>query len=195
MTNLYAFEGHAPAVDPTAWIAPNACLVGRVEIEESVAVLFGAVLRADNNLIRIGAGSNVQDGTIIHCDPPSVPGGQPVLIGRRVTIGHGARLHGCTVGDGCMIGVGAVVLDGAVIGAGSLVAANAFVPPRMQIPEGSLVLGSPAVVKREVRDKDREMLALAAEMYVELGGRLRAGLVPLPPHSAPLPKTTTNKSV
>lgn len=185
MTNLFAFEGHEPIVHPSAWIAPDARLIGRVVIGERVTVMFGAILRADHNEIRIGPETNVQDGVIIHCDPPSLPHGGPVVLGRGVSIGHGARLHGCTVGDGAMIGTGAVVLDRAVIGAGSLVAANALVPPGMEIPDGSLVIGSPAAVKRPVRERDRELLALAAEMYVDLGRRYRATLAPLPPHPDP----------
>lgn len=195
MTNLFAFEGHEPAVDPSAWIAPDACLIGQVSIGESVTVMFGVVLRADHNAIRIGAESNIQDGVIMHCDPPSLPHGRPVILGRRVSIGHGARLHGCTVGDGAMIGTGAVVLDGAMIGAGSLIAANALVPPGMEVPEGSLVIGSPAAVKRPVRERDRELLALAADMYVDLGRRYRATLVPLPPHPGSSGSQSPHRSV
>ena len=174
---LFAFEGHIPEVAPDAWVAPTACVIGRVSLGARVSVLFNAVLRADNNTIAVGPESNVQDGGILHCDPPEIAG-RPVEIGARVSIGHGARLHGCRVGDGSLVGIGAIVLDGATIGTDCLVAAGALVPPGMTVPDGSLVVGAPAQVKRALRDGDREILRLAADGYLDLGPRHRAGLAP-----------------
>ncbi len=152
-----------PRVANDAYVAPGAVLVGDVEIAERASIWFHSVLRADLNHIRIGAGSNVQDGAVLH-----VADAFGVEIGRLVTIGHGAVLHACRVEDEVLIGMKAVVLDGAVIGARSIVGANALVTGGTQIPPGSLVLGSPAKVVRALTLEEQAGLADWAERYVAL---------------------------
>jgi len=152
-----------PRVAATAWVHPSAVVIGDVRLDEDVSVWPGAVLRADRDAIVVGARTNVQDGAVLHCDP-----GMPCRIGARVTIGHGAVVHGCTVGDGALIGIGAVVLNGAVIGAGCLVAAGAVVGEGKEIPPHSLVVGVPARVLRPLSDEQRERVARGHETYVGL---------------------------
>jgi carbonic anhydrase/acetyltransferase-like protein (isoleucine patch superfamily) len=158
---MLTFQGVAPSVPSNSFVAPNATLVGSVELGEEASVWFGAVLRGDVATIRIGATSNVQDGVIIHSDP-----GFPVTIGRGVTIGHAAKLHGCIVEDGALIGIGATVLDGAVIGKNALIGANSLIPPGKVIPERALVMGSPGKVVRMLTDEEVKQLEWAAEEYV-----------------------------
>lgn len=157
---IKGFEGHTPALSPTARVAENAVLVGMVALEEEASVWYGAVLRGDEGSIRVGAGSNIQDNAVLHCDR-----GSPLDIGRDVTVGHSAVVHGCTVEDGCLIGMGAILLNGCRIGAGSLVGAGALVTQGKEIPPGSLVMGSPAKVVRPVTEEERAGLAAAAEGY------------------------------
>lgn len=152
-----------PDVDPTAWVAPTAVLVGAVTLLPGANVWYGCVLRGDGDLITIGAGSNIQDLTVIHADP-----GTPVTVGSGVTVGHRAVLHGCTVGDDALIGMGAIVLNRASIGAGSLVGAGALVPEGMDVPPRSLVLGSPAKVRRSLTDAEQQRLRVNADVYVAL---------------------------
>ena len=137
--------------DDKHWIAPNAILIGRVHLETDVSIWWNCVLRGDNEDIRIGAGSNVQDGTIMHADP-----GFPLTLGRNVTVGHMAMLHGCTVGDGSLVGIGAVVLNGAKIGKNCLIGAKALVTEGAEIPDGSMVLGIPGKVVRQLTDEQIE---------------------------------------
>jgi carbonic anhydrase/acetyltransferase-like protein (isoleucine patch superfamily) len=144
------------------YIAWNATLVGRIIVEDAVSVWFGAVIRADNDLVTIGAESNIQDGAILHCDP-----GFPLTVGRRATIGHKVMLHGCTVGDGALIGINSVILNGAKIGAGSLIGANSLVPEGKEIPPGVLAVGSPAKVVRELTPAHLAGMQAAADSYVE----------------------------
>jgi carbonic anhydrase/acetyltransferase-like protein (isoleucine patch superfamily) len=158
-----------PSISPTSFIAANATLIGAVVVGDRTSVWFGAVLRGDVADIRIGTSSNVQDGTLIHADP-----GFPVTIGNGVTIGHGARLHGCTVEDGALIGIGATVLDGAVIGKHALIGANALVTPGKIIPERALVMGSPGKVVRLLRDDEIEQLDWAANAYVKSASEYNA---------------------
>jgi carbonic anhydrase/acetyltransferase-like protein (isoleucine patch superfamily) len=158
---ILTFQGATPSVGPECFVAPNAILIGAVQLEEKASVWFGAVLRGDVAAIRIGAASNVQDGVIIHSDP-----GFPVNIGRGVTIGHAAKLHGCTVEDGALIGIGATVLDGAVIGRNALIGANSLIAPGKLIPERALVMGSPGRVVRTLTDEEVKELEWAAEEYV-----------------------------
>ncbi len=159
-----------PQVAASAWVHPSATVIGRVELGADVSVWPGAVLRGDRDRIRVGARSNVQDGAVLHGDP-----GLPCLIGERVTIGHRAVVHGCTVEDGALIGIGAVVLNGAVIGAGALVAAGAVVGEGKVIPPDVLVAGVPARVVRALDAELRERVARGVETYVGLkeryGGR------------------------
>jgi carbonic anhydrase/acetyltransferase-like protein (isoleucine patch superfamily) len=151
-------EGH--------YIAPNAVLIGDVVLQENASVWFSCVLRGDADRIEIGAGSNIQDGTVLHADP-----GFPMTVGENVTVGHNAMLHGCTVGDGSLIGIGAVVLNGAKVGRGCLIGANALVTEGMDIPDGSLVLGSPAKIKSRLSAEQQEGLLLNASHYVNNGQR------------------------
>ena len=156
------------------FVAPSADVIGTVKLGRWASVWFGAVLRGDNDWIEIGDGSNVQDGTVMHTDE-----GEPLIVGANCTIGHKAFLHACTVGDFSMIANGAMVLDGAKVGSYSIVAAGAFVPPRKTVPDGVVVMGSPAKVVREITDKDRQLLIGASRHYVENAQRYRVGLRPV----------------
>ncbi|ORT60931.1 gamma carbonic anhydrase family protein [Streptomyces sp. CB03238] len=155
--------GKEPDMHPDAFAAPTSVVVGEVTMAAGSSVWYHAVLRADCGPIVLGAGSNVQDNCTVHVDP-----GFPVTVGERVSVGHNAVLHGCTVEDDVLIGMGATVLNGAHIGAGSLIAAQALVPQGMRVPPGSLVAGVPAKVKRELTDEEREGIKLNAAMYLEL---------------------------
>lgn len=163
------FEGARPQVPETAWVAPNATLVGQVTLSESSSVFYSSVLRGDMDSIVIGPGSNIQDGCVVHTDT-----GFPAVVGAGVSVGHRAVLHGCTVEDDSLIGMGAVVLNGAVVGAGSLVAAGAVVTEGMQIPPGSLVAGVPAKVRKELDEDGLEALRENARIYVALAAKHRA---------------------
>ncbi|NXY93473.1 gamma carbonic anhydrase family protein [Streptomyces sp. BR123] len=165
--------GKSPRIDPTAFTAPTSVVVGDVTLAPGASIWYSAVLRADCGPIVLGADSNVQDNCTLHVDP-----GFPVTVGERVSIGHNAVVHGCTVEDDCLIGMGATVLNGAVIGAGSLVAAQALVPQGMVVPPGSLVAGVPAKVRRPLTDEEREGLKVNAAMYVELAEQHRAAVTP-----------------
>jgi carbonic anhydrase/acetyltransferase-like protein (isoleucine patch superfamily) len=145
----FEFRGLSPVVSPGTWLAPTATLVGDVRLDEGASVWFGAVIRADTAPIRIGAGTNIQDNCVLHTDA-----GAPLELGRNISVGHSAVLHGCTVEDDVLVGMGAMILNGALIGAGSLVAAGALVTAGTQIPTGSLVVGAPAKVVRPMRDDE-----------------------------------------
>lgn len=146
---------------PHSWIAPTAVVIGRVRLEEGSSVWFGAVIRGDNEQISIGPGTNVQDGAVLHSDP-----GFALTLGRDVTVGHQAMLHGCDVGDGSLIGIQAVVLNGARIGNNCLIGAKALVTENMVIPDGSLVLGAPAKVVRTLTEEQQAGLIANAKGYV-----------------------------
>jgi len=161
---IYQLGGHAPEIDPSAYVADTATLVGRVTLEANASVWFGATLRGDNEPITIGENSNVQEGAVMHTDP-----GYPLEIGKNVTIGHQAMLHGCTVGDGSLIGIQAVVLNGARIGKGCLVGAGALVTEGKEFPDHSLILGSPAKVVRTLTQEDLLRLEGTAAGYVARG--------------------------
>lgn len=163
------FDGTSPQVPETAWVAPNATLIGDVSLADRSSVFYGAVLRADMDSISIGERSNIQDGCVVHTDT-----GFPTVVGAGVSVGHRAVLHGCTVEDDSLIGMGAVVLNGAVVGAGSLVAAGAVVTEGMRIPPGSLVAGVPAKVRRELDEDGLEALRKNARVYLELSAKHRA---------------------
>ncbi|MDI7774189.1 gamma carbonic anhydrase family protein [Asticcacaulis sp. EMRT-3] len=154
------------------WIAPSAEVIGDVHLGEDASIWFGAVARADNEPMIIGARSNIQDGAVLHSDP-----GSPLVIGCDVTVGHKAVLHGCTVGDGSLIGIGAVVLNGAVIGADSIVGAGALVPEGKVFPDGVLLLGQPARVARDLTPEQIGQLRHSAAHYVRNGRRFRRDLV------------------
>ncbi|OHC28389.1 bacterial transferase family protein [Pseudomonas sp. 9AZ] len=149
-------EAHADS-----WVAPNATLVGKVKLEPGASVWFNAVLRGDNELIHIGENSNVQDGTVMHTDM-----GFPLNVGTGVTIGHNAMLHGCTVGDYSLIGINAVILNGAKIGKYCIIGANSLIGEGKEIPDGSLVMGSPGKVVRELSEPQKKMLEASAAHYV-----------------------------
>lgn len=165
---LVSFGDWTPEVDPEAFVADGATLVGAVRLGAEASVWYAAVVRADGSQIEVGAGSNVQDGAVLHSDPDF-----PVRVGERCTIGHRAVVHGCTVEPGSMVGMGAVVLNGAVVGAGSLVAAGAVVLEGTEVPPGSLVAGIPGKVKREVTDAERERIRSGVETYVTRARRYR----------------------
>jgi carbonic anhydrase/acetyltransferase-like protein (isoleucine patch superfamily) len=169
---LYQLDGKRPQLRGREhFIAPGAALIGNVLLEEQASVWFNAVLRGDSEPITVGAGSNVQDGVVMHTDP-----GFPLTLGAGVTVGHMAMLHGCTVGDNSLVGIKAVVLNGAKIGRNCLIGANALVPEGREIPDNSLVIGSPCRVKRELGDEEIAGLAKAARSYVEKMRSYLAGL-------------------
>ncbi len=169
---IYRLGEHAPQIDPTAWVADNAVIVGRVVIGPGASVWFGAVLRADNEPITVGAHCNIQESAVLHTDP-----GFPLTLEDGVSVGHQAMLHGCTVGRGSLIGIQAIVLNGAVIGADCLVGAGALVTENKRYPAGSLIVGAPAVVKRAMDAAQIAGLADSASGYVERAARYRASLV------------------
>jgi carbonic anhydrase/acetyltransferase-like protein (isoleucine patch superfamily) len=151
----------APRIDPGAWVAPGAVIVGSVTLGPDASVWYGSVLRADEDEIIVGAGCNIQDLCCLHVDP-----GEPVILEDQVSLGHRATVHGASVGAGALIGIGAVVLGGARIGAGTLVAAGAVVPPGRQIPAGVLVAGVPGRVVRDLTEADRAVFADTAGSYI-----------------------------
>ena len=151
---------------PDSWTAPNATLIGKVRLEEGASVWFNAVLRGDNELILIGKNSNVQDGAVMHTDM-----GYPLTLGTGVTIGHNAMLHGCTVGDYSLIGINAVILNGAHIGKHCIIGANSLIGEGKVIPDGSLVMGSPGKVVRDLTDEQKKLLEASAAHYVQNGQR------------------------
>lgn len=153
------------------FLAPNATVLGEVTLGDRVGIWFGAVVRGDRDRIAIGADSNVQDNCVVHCSP-----GHPVEIGREVSVGHGAVLHGCIIGDRVLIGMGAVVLNGALIGPDSVIGAGAVVTEGATIPPGSVVLGVPGRVVKETTGEQRAQIRKNAATYVELAGRYRNGV-------------------
>ncbi len=172
---IYRLGESAPDIAASAYVAPGAHVIGRVALGEHVSVWFGATLRGDNEPIRIGAHSNVQENVVMHTDM-----GAPLTIGERVTIGHQAMLHGCTVGAGSLIGIQAVLLNHALIGRSCLVAAGAVVPERRNFPDRSLILGSPAKVVRQLSDEEVAYLWDSARHYVERGALFKQQLQQLP---------------
>ncbi|MFC6704455.1 gamma carbonic anhydrase family protein [Flexivirga alba] len=169
---IIRIQDMTPTVDDSTWVAPNATVVGDVTLGAEVGIWYGAVVRGDIESISIGARSNIQDNCSLHADP-----GSPLRVGERVSVGHNATLHGCTIGDDVLIGMGSRVLNGAVIGEGSLIAAGAVVPEGMQVPAGSLVAGVPAKVRRELSDEERAGIELNGSAYVDLAAIHAAGEV------------------
>lgn len=153
------------------FIAPNATVIGDVVLHANASVWFNCVLRGDADRIEIGAGSNIQDGTVMHADP-----GFPLTVGENVTVGHNAMLHGCTIGDGSLVGIGAVILNGARVGKACLIGAQALVTEGMEIPDGSLVLGMPAKIRSQLSPEQRAAFQANAEHYVRNGHRYLAQL-------------------
>lgn len=160
---ILEFDGRAPRLSPLSRMAENATAVGDVTVEEGASLWYGAVLRADQAPITVGEGSNVQDNVVVHVTP-----GFPVSIGKNVTIGHGAIIHGATIEDGCLIGMGAILLNGCVIGKNCLVAAGALVTQGKVIPPGSLVMGSPAKVARALTEEEMAKDTASAQTYRDL---------------------------
>ncbi len=146
------------------YIAPDATIIGSVVLEAQVNVWFKVVIRADNDRITIGAGSNIQDGSVLHVDP-----GYPMRLGRMVSVGHKVMLHGCTIGAGTLIGINSVVMNGAKIGSGSLIGANTLIAEGKEIPDGVLVLGSPGKIVRDLKQEDKDYLLSVAHGYIERG--------------------------
>ncbi len=170
---IFELDGMAAITPPEGqyWVAPNASLIGKIELKENASVWFNVVARGDNELISIGVRSNVQDGSVLHTDM-----GFPLTIGDDVTIGHMAMLHGCTIGDNTLIGIGATVLNGARIGKNSLVGAHALVTEGKEFPDNSLIVGAPAKVVRALSEDEVTMLTASAEHYVQNGKRYAAGM-------------------
>jgi len=169
---IYALDADEPQIDDSAWIAPDANIIGRVVIEAGASVWFGATLRGDNEEIRIGAGSNVQEGCILHTDI-----GFPLVVGADCTIGHRVTLHGCVIGEGSLIGMGATILNGAKIGRGCLIGAAALITEGKVIADGSLVMGSPGRVVRVLDAAAQAGLSRSAEGYRANARRFLAGMV------------------
>lgn len=159
---LISLPDRTPAIHETAWIAPNATVIGSAVMEQGSSLWFSAVIRADGDTITIGRGSNVQDGCVLHADR-----GVPLRLGAGVTVGHNAVLHGCTVDEDVLIGMGAIVLNGATIGSGSIIGAGAMIPEGTKIPPNSMVLGLPGKVRRETTDAEREGIRANARFYVD----------------------------
>lgn len=173
---FYQYQDKKPTynVPFTGWVADSAQVIGDVILGDNVSVWFGAVIRGDNCTIRIGDNTNIQENCVIHTDA-----GIEVNIGKGVTVGHLAMLHGCTIGDNSLIGIGAVVLNHANIGKNCIIGANALVTEKMQIPDNSVVMGSPAKVVKTLDNERAEMLKLSAKMYVEKAHSFKQNLTPI----------------
>lgn len=163
------YRGIQPQIDPSAYIDPAAQVIGQVQVGARSSIWPCAVARGDVDWIRIGEETSIQDGTVLHCDE-----GSPLIIGNRVTVGHLAMLHGCTVEDGCVIGIGAIVLNRARIGHGSVVAAGALVAEGKEIPPGSMVMGVPGKVVRQVTAEEQQRFLDNAQHYVERTAEYKA---------------------
>ena len=166
---IRTFAGKTPQIDRSVFLAESCSVIGDVVIGANSSVWYGTVIRGDVMPIRVGERTSIQDNTVIHVTSDF----SGTIIGSDCTVGHSAIIHACTVEDFCLIGMGSIILDGARIGRGSLVGAGALVTPGTDIPPGSLVVGSPAKVKRPVNDKEREQIAYGAQHYVELAQRYR----------------------
>lgn len=168
---IYELDGVAPLLADTAWVADNAQVIGDVVIGDGASVWFGTTVRGDTDTITIGAGSNVQDGSVLHADD-----GVPLVIGENVTVGHQVMLHGCTIGDESLIGIGAIVLNGAKIGKNCLVGAGSLVTEGKEFPDGSMIIGSPARVVKSLSPEQIEGLRQSARHYTANAERFRQGL-------------------
>lgn len=161
-----------PVIHPSAFIAPNATVLGNVTVGADSSFYFGAVARAESTPIIIGARSNIQDNCVLHTDPDAMP----LTVGEGCTVGHGAILHSCTIGDDSLVGMGAIILNGAIIGKDCIVAAGALVPQNMVVPDRSLVMGSPAKVRRQLTDEELAANRHSAEIYVAESAHYKAML-------------------
>jgi len=153
------------------FVADSADVIGRVRLENNASIWFNAVLRGDNELITVGENANVQDGSVLHTDP-----GQPLVIGKNVTVGHKVMLHGCTIGDNSLVGINSVILNGARIGRNCLIGANSLITENKEIPDGSLVMGSPAKVVKTLSEEQQAQLIESANIYVANFKRFKAEL-------------------
>lgn len=169
---LYQLDDKQVKLPKNYFIADTAVVIGNVALGNDVSIWFNVVIRGDSELISIGEESNIQDGTVMHTDP-----GYPMSLGRGVTVGHKAMLHGCTVGDYSLVGINAVVLNGAKIGSHCIIGANALVTENMEVPDGSLVMGTPAKIKRQLSSEQQEALESVAQHYVRNGRRFKEGLI------------------
>ncbi len=170
---IYSLDGVSPTVDAEAWIAPGCHVIGNVTLAARSSVWFGTTIRGDNEPIAVGEGSNIQENCVLHTDP-----GCPLTIGPNCTIGHKAMLHGCTIGEQSLIGMGATVLNGATIGKNCLIGAGALITEGKTIPDGSLVMGVPGKVVRELDEAAIKGLLQSALHYQQNAARFRAGLTP-----------------
>jgi carbonic anhydrase/acetyltransferase-like protein (isoleucine patch superfamily) len=168
---VYQLDVLIPQIADTAWVADNAQVIGDVQMAPDSSVWFSSVVRGDTATIRIGEGTNIQDGSVLHADV-----GMPLTLGKHVTVGHMVQLHGCTVGDESLIGIGAIVLNGAKIGKNCLVGAGSLVTEGKEFPDGSMILGSPAKVVRQLTPEQIEGLRRSAQHYVNNKNRFKAGL-------------------
>ena len=170
---IYNLGDRKPVLGREAWVAPNSTVIGDVILGDEASIWWNAVVRGDNDTITIGAGSNIQDGSVLHADA-----GVPLTLGERVTVGHLVMLHGCTVGEESLIGIKSVILNRAVIGRHCIIGANSLIPEGKVIPDRSLVMGSPGKVVRQLSDEEVAKLRLAAQGYVDNARRYRAELKP-----------------
>ena len=168
---LYELDGKSPTLGKDAYVADSAQVMGDVIVGEGASLWFGVVARGDSETITIGRGSNVQDGSVLHADP-----GKPLVLGENVSVGHMVMLHGCTVGDGTLIGIGAIVLNGAKIGKNCIVGAGALVTENKEFPDGSMIMGSPAKVMRQLEGPQMAGLLGIASHYVANAKRFKTGL-------------------
>lgn len=168
---VYSLDGKSPRIAPSAWVADSAQVIGDVDLAEDVGIWFGAVLRGDTVLLRVGRGSNIQDASVLHADV-----GQPLIVGEGVTVGHQVMLHGCTIGDGSLVGIGAIVLNGAKIGRSCLVGAGALVTEGKEFADGSMIIGSPAKTVRQLTPEEIAKLRWSASHYVDNARRFKSGL-------------------
>jgi carbonic anhydrase/acetyltransferase-like protein (isoleucine patch superfamily) len=168
---IYELHGEAPLIDDSAWVADSAQVMGNVTLAADASIWFGAVVRGDTETIRVGQRTNIQDLSVLHADV-----GMPLSIGDDVTVGHQVMLHGCTIGDGSLIGIGAVVLNGAKIGKGCLVGAGSLVTEGKEFPDGSMIMGTPAKVVRQLTPEQLQGLLQSAQHYVSNAQRFRTGL-------------------
>ena len=168
---IYELDNIAPRLAESAWVADSAQVMGNVELAEDTSIWFGAIIRGDTEIIRIGRGSNIQDASVLHADI-----GKPLTVGENVTVGHKVMLHGCTIGDNSLIGIGAVVLNGAKIGKGCLVGAGALVTEGKEFPDGSMIIGSPAKAVRELSAEQQDALKMSAVHYIENARSFQRGL-------------------
>lgn len=179
MATIIPYRGIEPRIDPDAFIAETAVIIGDVEIGPGASIWYGCVLRADVNAIRVGRNTNVQDGTIVHCnhdpngDYRETGGGMPTRIGDNITIGHMALIHACTLQDDCFVGMRSVVMDDAVVESQAMVAAGAVVTPGKRVPQHELWAGTPARLQRQLREEELRYFAYSAEQYAKLGASYR----------------------